>query len=373
MAPTDAKRPRKGESAPSPDAHEALFDSVKEYYGKVLSKSTDLKTNACCTSEQLPDHVKDALRNVHTDVLIKYYGCGIVAPDELRGKRVLDLGCGSGRDVYVLAQFVGEEGESIGVDMTDVQLQVARDTEEWHRERFGFKKKNTRFLQGYIEKLDELDLEPASFDVIVSNCVLNLSPDKPRVLEQVFKLLKAGGEFYFSDVYASRRIPKELREDEVLWGECISGALYWNDFLRMAQRTGFDDPRLIKAAPITVNNKELEKKVEHIKFASATYRLFKLPGVLEPDCEDYGQAVRYKGTIALHPEAWSLDDHHTMQTGKVFAVCGNTFNMLYATRFKEHFEFIGTMDKHYGIFENCGRTTRIFDDNAASGGGGSCC
>lgn len=352
----------------------ATFDSVKEYYGKVLSKTSDLKTNACCTSERLPERVKDALRNVHPEVLAKYYGCGIVAPDELRGKRVLDLGCGSGRDVYVLAQYVGEAGECVGVDMTDAQLEVARSTEEWHRSKFGYAQKNTRFLTGYIEKLDELELAPDSFDVIVSNCVLNLSPDKPKVLEHVFRLLKPGGELYFSDVYSSRRVPDLLRQDEVLWGECISGALYWNDFERLAQRVGFADPRLIKAAPITVENKELEQKVQHIQFASATYRLFKLPGLLEPDCEDYGQAVVYRGTIEAHPEAWSLDDHHTMQKGRVFPVCGNTWHMLHATRFKEHFDFIGTFDTHYGIYEGCGRTSKLFADAGAAGAaGGSCC
>jgi ubiquinone/menaquinone biosynthesis C-methylase UbiE len=355
--------------------HSVTFDSVKDYYGKVLAKSSDLKTNACCTAEKLPDRVKAALAKVHEDVLAKYYGCGIVAPDELRGKRVLDLGCGSGRDVYVLAQFVGEEGESIGVDMTDAQLEVARETEEWHRAKFGFAKKNTRFLTGYIERLDELELEPASFDVIVSNCVLNLSPDKPAVLAQLFKLLKDGGEFFFSDVYASRRVPKALREDEVLWGECISGALYWNDFERLSQRLGFTDPRLVKVAPITVNNKELEQKVSHIQFASATYRLFKLPGLLEPDCEDYGQAVIYKGTIESAPEAWALDDHHTMQKGKVFPVCGNTWHMLYSTRFRDHFDFIGNFDTHYGIYEGCGRGSKLFAEPgaAACAPGGSCC
>mmetsp|Transcript_43476 Transcript_43476/g.107520 ORF Transcript_43476/g.107520 Transcript_43476/m.107520 type:complete len:366 (+) Transcript_43476:40-1137(+) len=354
-------------------AHALTFDSVKEYYGKVLAKSSDLKTNACCTAEAMPDRVKRALAKVHDDVLIKYYGCGIVAPDELFGKRVLDLGCGSGRDVYVLAQFVGETGECVGVDMTDAQLEVARGTEEWHRERFGYAQKNTRFVTGYIERLDELELEAGSFDVIVSNCVLNLSPDKQSVLAQVFKLLKPGGELFFSDVYASRRVPKALQQDEVLWGECISGALYWNDFERLAQKVGFADPRLVKAAPITVNNLELERKVAHIRFVSATYRLFKLPGLLEPDCEDYGQAVIYKGTILEHPQEWALDDHHTMQKGKVFPVCGNTWHMVYSTRFREHFEFIGNFDTHFGIYEGCGRTSKLFPDGASAVCAPGCC
>jgi SAM-dependent methyltransferase len=204
------------------------------------------------------------------------------------------------------------------------------------------------------------------FDLIVSNCVVNLSPDKRAVLKEAYRVLKTGGELYFSDVYSSRRVPAELVADPVLWGECLSGALYWNDFLALAKQCGFGDPRLVKDSVITVANEELEKKLEHIKFFSATYRLFKLPGILEPDCEDYGQAVIYKGTIPQNPHGWALDDHHYMQTGKVFPVCGNTYHMLHDTRFMKHFDFIGDKSTHYGIFEGCGKS--IPYASAAEGG-----
>ena len=110
-----------------------------------------------------------------------------------------------------------------------------------------------------------------------------------------------------------------------------------------------------------------------IKFYSATYRLFKLEG-LDDLCEDYGQAVIYKGTIDAHTDAWSLDGHHEIETGKVFPVCGNTNRMLSDTRFAPHFEFIGNTDTHYGIFDGCG--TSIPFESARSGNGsagGSCC
>ncbi|KAJ1432922.1 S-adenosyl-L-methionine-dependent methyltransferase, partial [Ochromonadaceae sp. CCMP2298] len=160
------------------------------YYGKVLSKSADLKTNSCKTSGRGPPHVRAALANVHDDVASRYYGCGFVAPDLLEGLTVLDLGCGSGRDVYVLSQLVGEKGSVVGVDMTDEQLKPARDTAEWHRERFGYASANTQFHKGYIEKLGELGLADDSVDVIVSNCVINLSPDKAAVLKEAYRILK---------------------------------------------------------------------------------------------------------------------------------------------------------------------------------------
>lgn len=353
---------------------ERTLEETKEYYGKVLQKSSDLKTNACCTMEAPPKHVRDAFAKIHDDVFSRYYGCGLILPDALEGCTVLDLGCGAGRDVYLLAQFVGESGKVIGVDMTAEQLEVARLHEEHHREAFGYAASNVSFLDGYIEDLAGAGVADNSVDVVVSNCVVNLSPNKPQVLREVFRVLRDGGEFYFSDVYASRRVPKELRDDPELWGECLSGALYWNDFIRIAKEAGFRDPRLVKDSKITVQNKRLEAAIGgRVEFYSATYRLFKLPDVLEPDCEDYGQAIVYKGTIPTWPHFWDLDDHHRMEKGKVFPVCGNTYHMVHSTRFHEHFEYLGDMSTHFGIFEGCGKNIPFASAKAGAGGGGGCC
>lgn len=330
-----------------------MLDQVKDYYGKVLSHSDDLQTDACCTLEEPPEHIKIVLSQIHDEVMSRYYGCGLIAPESLKGLRILDLGSGSGRDVYALSALVGEDGYVVGVDMTDEQLDVANRHIQFHCEQFGYSKPNVEFRKGYIEKLDQLGFEDNSFDLIVSNCVINLSPDKRAVLAEAHRLLKPGGEMYFSDVYSERRIPSDLVDNPVLYGECLSGAMYWNDFLSLAKSTGFTDPRLVEHRPLTIENKSIESLVGHIQFHSATYRLFKLKE-LEPDCEDYGQAVIYQGTAKHLANAFTLDMHHTIQTGKVFPVCGNTWRMLHDSRFKEHFEFIGNWDTHYGIFEGCG-------------------
>lgn len=346
-------------------------DSVQTYYGETLQSSADLQTNACCTPDAMPDHVKKILGQIHDEVLTRYYGCGLIAPEALEGMRVLDLGCGAGRDVYALAAMVGETGQVVGVDMTPAQLDVARAHEAYHAEKFGYAASNVAFHHGYIEKLDELALEPGSFDIIVSNCVINLATDKAAVLKGAYDLLKPGGEMYFSDVYADRRIPEELAQDEVLYGECLSGALYWNDFLRLSKEAGFHDPRMVESRLLTIENPVLEARVAPLKFLSATYRLFKLPE-LEPDCEDYGQAVIYKGTIPHAEKTFALDDHHVIEAGKVFPVCGNTWMMLKETRFAPHFEFIGDFSAHYGIFEGCGGNSPFngLQDGESSGG---CC
>ena len=127
-------------------------DVVKEYYGKTLQSSEDLKTTACCDIGAVPEWLKPLLANIHPEVLSRYYGCGLIAPALLEGCRILDLGCGSGRDVYALAQLVGPTGEVVGLDMTDEQLDVARRHQGWHAEKFGYN--NVRFVQGYPE-LDE--------------------------------------------------------------------------------------------------------------------------------------------------------------------------------------------------------------------------
>ena len=342
---------------------------VKDYYGKELRSSEDLKTNACCTLEAPPKYIREALANIHDEVMTKYYGCGLAIPSKLEGLRVLDLGSGSGRDCYILSQLVGESGSVVGVDMTEEQLEVANKYVDYHVELFGYKKSNVQFVKGNMEKLEELHLEPASFDLIISNCVINLATDKEKVLGDAYALLKPGGEMYFSDVYSDRRISKELQADPVLWGECLSGALYWNDFLRIARQVGFTDPRSVKNNAITIENDEVQEKCGDIQFFSVTYRLFKIYG-LEDECEDYGQAVAYKGGIANHATSFDLDGHHHFEKGKIESVCGNTYKMLHDTRYKDHFDFYGTWDTHYGVFEGCGGAMPF---DAEDGGEAGCC
>ena len=115
-----------------------MRETVKNYYGSVLKGSDDLRTSACTTSSAPSDYLQALLRNVHEEVRGRYYGCGLVYPASLEGMRVLDVGCGGGRDCYVLAQLVGPSGHVVGVDMTDEQLALARRTIDWHTRRFGF-------------------------------------------------------------------------------------------------------------------------------------------------------------------------------------------------------------------------------------------
>lgn len=347
-----------------------IQDNVKEYYGRKLTSTADLQTDACCTIENTPAYLKEALANIHPEVKARYYGCGLIAPLALKGARILDLGSGSGQDAYALAQLAGAEGEIVGVDMTPEQLALAREYQDWHAEKFGYA--NVSFIEGDIENLQVLNLEPNSFDVIVSNCVINLVADKEAVFRAAYDLLKPGGELYFADVYADRRLSDDLRYDPAAQGECLGGALYWNDFLNIAKASGFADPRLVSDRPIAVNNPALRAKLEPAVFHSATYRLFKIDG-LEPACENYGQAVIYKGGVEHGETAFALDNHHFIEKGRVFSVCGNTYRMLNESRFAPYFEFIGDWSIHYGIFPGCGTASPFGEDAPETATSGSCC
>jgi SAM-dependent methyltransferase len=355
------------------NADPSLQNFVSEYYGKLLSSSADLKTNACCASGAPPAWIKACLQNVHEEVQKRFYGCGFPIPSGLEGATVLDLGCGTGRDVYVLAQLVGAKGRVYGLDMTPEQLAVAQDTEQWHADRFGFERKNTAFYQGFIEDLRACGIQDSSLDVVVSNCVVNLSPRKDLVLAEAYRALKPGGELYISDVFADRRLPEALATDPVLYAECLGGAMYQGDFVTLAKRTGFLDPRVVSTSAITVNNDALAHKIGAARFVSVTYRLFKLQD-LDAQCEDYGQIAVYNGGATGAESVLWLDDHHAFEAHRPERVCANTALMLTDTRFAKWFTVHGAKQTHFGLFD-CGPTIAAkqyaASNNAIAGPG--CC
>ena len=217
---------------------EHLRESVKEYYGEILKTSKDLKTNACCLTSNIPDEHKAILAQIDEEVLSRFYGCGSPIPQHLKGKRILDLGCGTGRDVYLLSKLVGEHGQVIGVDMTPSQIQVGQKALVQQMRVFGFEKPNVTFIQGYMEDLSILGIETDSVDVVVSNCVINLSANIEKVISEIYRVLKPGGEIYFSDVFSNRRLPTFLQENKMMLGECLGGALYKEDFRRIMYNVG---------------------------------------------------------------------------------------------------------------------------------------
>jgi len=344
--------------------------AAKEYYGAVLQGTDDLKTTACCNlDENLSPSVKAALAEINDEVLTKFYGCGSPLPPLLEGCAVLDLGCGTGRDTYVASQLAGPSGRVIGVDMTDEQLDVAQRNLDSQMARFGYQKPNVDFRKGYIEDLEALEIPDNSVDVVMSNCVINLSPDKRAVFSEILRVLKPGGELLFSDVFSGRRIPEHLRHDPVLHGECLAGAMYTEDFRRLLRDLGCLDYRIVSNRRITLGSPEIEAVIGMVDFYSVTIRAFKLDS-LEDLCEDYGQVAVYRGTIPEWPHFFDLDNHHRLLTGKPMLVCGNTAAMLGETRYAAHFDIRGDRSVHYGPFDCSPAAVKTAEE---AGAGGACC
>ena len=342
---------------------EFTISSVQNYYGKVLKSKQDLQTTACCTAETMPEYLRDVLKKIHPEVQERFYGCGSPIPFGVSGLTVLDLGSGTGRDCYLFSSLVGSKGRVIGVDMTDEQIALAVDTIDYHTEKFGLNEPNVEFHKGYIEDLASLKIPDNSVDLVVSNCVINLSPEKKRVFSEIHRVLKPGGELYFSDVFADRRIPSNLQSDPVMVGECLGGAMYKEDFRRMMENLGFNDFRVYSKAQLAMENSALQEKVGNIKFSSITVRAFKLD--LEDRCEEFGHRATYQGGIEYSQDEFVLDDHHVFKKDEPVAVCGNTAKMLSETRFKNYFKIEGDFSQHKGLFD-CGPA----DESAPVG---SCC
>ena len=345
-------------------------DAVKEYYGKILQSKKDLKTNACCAIDSFPEPIKSIIKNIESEILDKFYGCGSPIPPLLEGCNILDLGSGSGRDVYIVSYLAGEKGFATGVDMTDEQLEVADKYKDIQMKKFGFKRCNVDFKKGYIEDLKEAGIGDNSQDVVISNCVINLSPDKLSVFKEVFRVLKPGGELYFSDVFAGSRIPESLSDDPVFYGECLGGAMYIEDFRRLLAKLGIGDYSLVAKRKLTFSEPEVVSKVGDIEFYSMTIRAFKLDN-LENTRQNYGQTATYLGTISGYPDQFIFDAEHTFPAGKSIPVCGNTASILRHTRFAKHFKVTGDRSRHLGGFSQDSAPRRA--DPGDCGCAGGCC
>jgi arsenite methyltransferase len=216
-----------------------LKDQVREHYGKAARRVQLDTVSTCCgggSCDPLSADLYTALETAELPetAVLASLGCGNpTALAELRpGETVLDLGSGGGIDVLLSARRVGPTGKAYGLDMTDDMLALARENQR----KSGAT--NVEFLKGEIEAIP---LPDASVDVIISNCVINLSGDKPRVLREAFRVLKPGGRFAVSDVVVQGAMPEVVRANLELWAGCISGALEENEYRRLLAESGFGD------------------------------------------------------------------------------------------------------------------------------------
>src|SRR5262245_48057481 len=215
---------------------EELRKAVREKYAEAATRKGGCCEPSCCGGEADPvsrDLYTDGERaQLPREAVTASLGCGNpTALAELRpGEAVLDLGSGGGIDVLLSARRVGPAGKAYGLDMTDEMLALARE----NRTKSGLS--NVEFLKGEIEKIP---LPDRSVDVVISNCVINLSADKDRVLREAFRVLKPGGRFAVSDVVVRGEVPADLRRSLELWIGCLAGALEESEYRSKLEKAGF--------------------------------------------------------------------------------------------------------------------------------------
>ena len=273
-----------------------IKDIVKEKYGEAALRVVNGQGNGCCGASALEgcDPITSDLYDaaeagaLPEKAVAASLGCGNpTALAELKpGETVLDLGSGGGIDVLLSAKRVGPTGKAYGLDMTDEMLALAEE----NKRKSGLS--NVEFLKGEIEKIP---LPDNSVDVIISNCVINLSGDKDRVMREAFRVLKPGGRFAVSDVIVRGEVPPEVRKNMELWVGCIAGALEETDYVRLLAKAGFDaidiDPTRIYAIEdarqfLTGQGLDVDAiaPLFQDKFMSAFVRAKKPEGCCAPGC-----------------------------------------------------------------------------------------
>jgi SAM-dependent methyltransferase/organic radical activating enzyme len=214
-------------------------DAVSEFYTRAALEPNDEILNPAGYPLEIVEHVPQ-------DARLRAYGCGspILDAGVQQGEVVVDLGSGAGLECFIAARMVGKEGHVYGVDMLEDMLTLARGGAEQVAERLGYV--NLTFRQGVLE---DLPLEDASADVVISNCVINLCSDKRRVWQQVLRILRPGGRAVISDVVCETEPDASIRHDSKLKGECIAGAMTERDLLGVVEESGFVATRIIKRFP----------------------------------------------------------------------------------------------------------------------------
>jgi ubiquinone/menaquinone biosynthesis C-methylase UbiE len=279
---------------------DTIRESVHEFYATAAIQP---QKELCCPTSYNPAD----LSHIPQEVLNISYGCGspVTLANIKPGESVLDLGSGGGVDCFIAAKMVGEKGRVIGIDMTDEMLSNANASREIVSRNLSFD--NVQFIKGFLEAIPLAD---EGVDLVTSNCVINLSTQKEKVFQEIFRVLRNGGRFVISDIVSDKEVPLSMKQDKKLWGECLSGAITEAEFFDIAKKTGFYG--------LEIANRYRYKEVDSFKFYSITAKAYKYNKSKE--CVYRGQYAIYKGPFSRVSD----DDGHTYPAGIPVEVCTDT-------------------------------------------------
>lgn len=235
-----------------------IKDTVKKAYTSVLRE----RNTGCCGTEccSTGESMADDYTSLDGYVAEADYGLGCGIPTEYadikKGDVVLDLGSGAGNDVFIASKTVGEKGKVIGLDMTEAMISKANS----NKEKLGFK--NVEFRLGEIESMP---VDNDSIDVVLSNCVLNLVPEKEKAFSEIYRVLKNGGHFTISDIVISDDLPDKVRSTAELYAGCISGAVKKDEYLDLISGSGFKDVKILKEKIIEISDDSMLKYISEVE------------------------------------------------------------------------------------------------------------